>query len=158
MGVACPPSVRQSWAGRQERAGSARPGTARRREEEVASKMKDGLLATTAKRGGSEEGRAHSAGPYFWDVQYVMVPTLPQTMSAWKRNQGKKEKLSQEVALSILGLESFPRTEGDILEAFRGRVEALEQRRAGGSGQAMVEAHEAYQVLIRKCGPGARPA
>ena len=64
--------------------------------------------------------------------------------------QGTAQKFGQEVALSILGLDSFPRTEGDILEAFRGRVEALEQRRDGGSGQALVEAHEAYQVLMQQ--------
>ena len=148
MGVTCPPSVRQSWVGRKERAGSTRPGTAKRREE-TASKTKEGLLATTSKQRGLEEGRARSAGQYFWDVQYVVVPAAQQTISARKRNQGMK-KFGQEVALSILGLESFPRTEGDILEAFRGRVEGLEQRRAGGSGQALVEAHEAYQVLIQQ--------
>ena len=148
MGGSCPPSVRQSCIGRQENAGSTRPGTAKRREE-AASKTKKGLLTTTAKQGGLEEGPARSAGPYFWDVQYVVVPAVQQTVSPRKINQGMK-KFGQEVALSILGLDSFPRTEGDILEAFRGRVEGLEQRRAGGSGQALVEAHEAYQVLIQQ--------
>ena len=87
--------------------------------------MKEGLLKTTAKQGELEEGPARSAGPYFWDVQYLVVPGAQETISARKRNQGMK-KFGQEVALSILGLESFPRTEGDILEAFRGRMEGME--------------------------------
>ena len=110
--------------------------------------MKEGLLATTAKQWGLEEGpaRSGSAGQYFWDVQYVVVPAAQQTLSP---NEGMK-KFGQEVALSILGLDSFPGTEGDILEAFRGRVEGLEQRRAGGGSQALVEAHEAFQALIQQ--------
>ena len=106
-------------------------------------------MTTTDKQRGMEKDRARSAGPYLWDVRYVVVPKVPQAISPRKRNQGKK-KFRQEVALGILGLESFPRSEGDILEAFRGRAEVLEQRRAGGNGQALVEAHEAYQVLIQQ--------
>ena len=144
-------------------------------------KAKTSERAASARRGTKKLEKERVFLPpseFLWDVQYVVVsptnlPPSPPPKSNSRRMAkapSRPEGMSRDKAMAALGLSKKREgsdveiarvtdfSEEDILEGFRRRAETLEESSGGGRVELMLEAHEAYQVLILALRRGTSPA